>query len=142
MKGPSAGALAFVAVGVAALALVAVGAPNSRRAAPPAPPAAADAPSVSGNGVTLAAERIDLPADDAALPPGPHVDLVTANCTACHSANMILTQPPLKPEQWKATVTKMREVYKAPVPDAAVPGIIAYLSGLNAQPPAVTPPAS
>ena len=91
---------------------------------------------------SLTSERIDLPVDDvAALPDGPHADTVRANCTACHSESMILAQPPLKPEQWKATVTKMREVYKAPVPDAAVPGIVAYLSGLSAAKP-VTPPAS
>ena len=57
---------------------------------------------------------------------------MTADCTGCHSAGMILTQPRLKPEQWKATVEKMQKVYKAPVPDADVPAILAYLGTLPA----------
>lgn len=103
----------------------------------PAPPSGALPASF-----TLTSQRVDVPIDDVAtLPDGPHADTVRTHCTACHSANMILTQPPLKPEQWQATVTKMRAVYKAPVPDVAVPGIVAYLSGLSASKP-VTPPAS
>jgi hypothetical protein len=49
---------------------------------------------------------------------------------------MALTQPALSKDQWKATVTKMREVYKAPVVDKDVPAIIAYLIGLSARQPA------
>ena len=46
---------------------------------------------------------------------------------------MALTQPVLSADQWKAEVTKMREVYKAPVPESAVPDIIAYLTSMPAQ---------
>jgi cytochrome c5 len=81
--------------------------------------------------VTLRSASIALPADTEALPDGPHADLVTARCTACHSAGMILTQPALSKAQWQATVTKMREVYKAPVPVGEDAAIIAYLTGLS-----------
>jgi hypothetical protein len=40
---------------------------------------------------------------------------------------MALTQPALSADQWKATVTKMREVYKAPVAEKDVNAIVAYL---------------
>ncbi|MGJ3627640.1 hypothetical protein AB5I41_12915 [Sphingomonas sp. MMS24-JH45] len=48
---------------------------------------------------------------------------------------MILNQPRLTAEQSQATVTKMREVYKAPVADAEVPAIVAYLAGRQAAAP-------
>ena len=82
--------------------------------------------------IALTSATITLTADTAALPPGPHADLVTSRCTACHSAEMILTQPPLTAEQWQANVTKMREVYRADLPTSDDPAILAYLTGLSA----------
>ena len=89
--------------------------------------------SVSGGGVTLVSTSVTLP-DDTTHFSGPGADLMEANCSGCHSASMVLSQPPLKPEQWKAEVTKMREVYKAPVADKDVPAILAYLSATRARP--------
>ncbi len=77
---------------------------------------------------------ITLPPDTGTLPPGPNVATVTAACTACHSASMITTQPQLTRAQWTATVTKMREVYKAPIADGDVPAILDYLEGVSADP--------
>lgn len=92
------------------------------------------ATSVSGGGFTLASTSVELPADDAAtFPVGLGADLLDANCTGCHSAGMVLGQPPLKPEQWKATVTKMREVYKAPIAERDVPALLGHLSALSAR---------
>lgn len=79
----------------------------------------------------LTSVNVTLPADDAPFPAGPRVEAMNLHCTACHSTSMILSQPPLSPDQWKAEVTKMREVYKAPVPDAAVPDILAYLTAMS-----------
>lgn len=90
-------------------------------------------PSVAANGFTLTSTAIELPADDQAFPAGVHADLVTARCTACHSASMVLSQPALSADQWKAEMTKMREVYHAPVTDADVPRIVAHLIGLPAK---------
>lgn len=71
--------------------------------------------------------------DTIQLPDGPHVDLVRAACTGCHSAEMILTQPRFDAKAWTATVEKMTKVYKAPVAPADVPAIVAYLDATNAR---------
>lgn len=53
---------------------------------------------------------------------GEDAELVRNHCTACHSLDYIVTQPRGKGEQfWRDAVTKMVNVYKAPVdqPDAS-----------------------
>lgn len=138
MKAPSLGLLAPGVIGLTIVVLVAVGAPSGHVAPPPAPAPAVPPASVSAGGITLASASVDLPADDASYPAGPHVDVVNAHCTACHSAGMALNQPALAPDQWKAEVTKMREVYRAPVDEADVPAIVAYLAAMPGQQPSAT----
>lgn len=94
----------------------------------------ATATSVTANGVTLVSVTASLPADDVALPVGPGRDAVQANCTSCHSAAMIVSQPRLTHAQWVAEVEKMQKAYHAPVDPQAVPAIVGYLDGLSAQP--------
>jgi mono/diheme cytochrome c family protein len=77
---------------------------------------------------------IDLPADAAAFPDGPNVKTVSQNCLACHSADMVLDQPLLPRATWTAEVTKMRNVYKAPISDADAALIVDYLSATHARP--------
>ena len=115
--------------------LIGVGSPGSRKTAPVASPTREAAPpsSVSANGFTLASTSVDLPADNQMFPDAPHAEVINANCTSCHSASMAMTQPRLSAEQWKATVTKMREVYKAPVAEQDVPAIVAYLTAMPGQ---------
>ncbi len=65
--------------------------------------------------------------------PGPYFtgegsDPVNANCTACHSAEMVLAQPPLTKAVWQSEVTKMVKVYKASVSEEDIPAIVDYLS--------------
>ena len=74
---------------------------------------------------------ITLPADTTTLPAGPHADLATQNCTACHSADMILHQPRLTAKQWEANVEKMVKVYKAPIDAKDVPAVVDYLVVTN-----------
>lgn len=126
MKRPSPGALAGGVAGVALLA--AVGAFVGRH---PEPGPAAASGSVAAGGVTLVSASITLPDETESLPAGPHADLVRQHCTACHSAGMILSQPPLPAKQWQAEVTKMREAYHAPVPASDEPAIVAYLTALG-----------
>jgi len=135
MKPPSIGTLSFGVVGIAAVTLIAIGAPNSRVAAPPTAPTAPPPPSVSARGFSLASTSVDLPTDEGQYPAGPHADVINANCTSCHSASMALNQPPLSSDQWTAEVTKMREIYKAPVAQADVPAIVAYLTAMSAKQP-------
>lgn len=131
MKPPSTGMIVGV-VGVAAVVLAAVSRPGDRtpvtRTSEPAPQT-----QVSANGFTLVSTSVTFPADDASLPDGPNVALVVETCTACHSASMMTTQPALSADQWKATVTKMRDVYKARVPDGDVAAIVTYLTALPGQ---------
>lgn len=94
---------------------------------------------VTAGGFTLTSTSITLPAETQLFPSGPHADAINGNCTGCHSASMVLTQPRLTPEQWQAEVKKMREVYKAPVAEADVPAILAYLGQLPGQSGAAQP---
>jgi mono/diheme cytochrome c family protein len=71
-----------------------------------------------------------LPEETAAFGPGPNQDAVLGNCTACHSADYIKTQPQgaaFKKDFWQAEVTKMVKVYGAPIDDADVDKIVDYL---------------
>ena len=74
---------------------------------------------------------VSLPADTTALPPGPNVELATATCLACHSADMITNQPRLTPEQWIANVGKMVTVYKANIDPKDVGPIVDYLVAMQ-----------
>ena len=71
-----------------------------------------------------------LPDETAAFKPGPNLDVVRNNCTACHSADYINTQPPMKNKKdfWQAEVTKMIKVYGAPIEEADVGKIVDYLA--------------
>ena len=77
---------------------------------------------------------LDLPPDAAQFPEGPNVKTVNQNCLACHSAEMVLDQPLLPRATWTAEVTKMRNVYKAPVSDADAALIVDYLAATHAPP--------
>ncbi len=77
--------------------------------------------------VTFADTEIALPADPVTLPPGPGMEAVRDNCTACHSPSTMLQQPRLSREKWEHQVEKMVTVYKAPVDSNAIPAIVDYL---------------
>jgi len=72
-----------------------------------------------------------LPEETAAFKPGPNLEVVQNNCTACHSADYIKTQPQgekFKKDFLQAEVTKMIKVYGAPIEDADVGKIVEYLA--------------
>ena len=79
-----------------------------------------------------------MPEDKAVFPAGAAGELITQHCTACHSPEMILNQPVLGAEKWKATVEKMRTAYHAPIAPADDPALIAALTALQS-PPAAKP---
>ncbi|WCT79976.1 hypothetical protein [Novosphingobium humi] len=80
--------------------------------------------------------RVSLPQDfDVEYPAGPGVDAVNANCRACHSPSMALSQPPLSAEEWHKEVRKMIDVYKAPIAEDQVEAITGYLANLSASAP-------
>jgi PBP1b-binding outer membrane lipoprotein LpoB len=83
--------------------------------------------------VRFADASITLPDDPLDLPALPGRDAVIENCTACHSPSTMLQQPQISREKWQATVSKMIEVYKAPVDEAAIPAIVDYMVAVQAQ---------
>jgi hypothetical protein len=107
---------------------------------PLASPAAAavQGPSVTSHGTTLVSDAITLPDEKAAFPAGAAGDPVAQNCLACHSAEMILNQPVMGAEKWKATVEKMRAAYHAPIAPSDDAAIVAALVALQS-PPAAKP---
>jgi mono/diheme cytochrome c family protein len=146
----------IITAGTAIAVLVAFAAIGGQKVAPPAPvyptpayslalekriaaAAAATGPhapatAAAAAGITLRSVGFDLPTDGRAFPAGPGADLMAGNCTACHTPGMILTQPALTQAEWTGEVTKMIKVYKAPVADADVPGIVGYLASLKVGP--------
>jgi mono/diheme cytochrome c family protein len=72
-----------------------------------------------------------LPEETAAFKPGPNLEVTQNNCTACHSADYVQTQPrgpKFKKDFWQAEVTKMKKIYGAPIDDADIPKIVEYLA--------------
>src|SRR6478752_6683354 len=76
-------------------------------------------------GVACGARPVTYALAPEAAPPaelaGADAEVVRNNCAACHSLDYIVTQPRGKGEKfWRDAVTKMIDVYKAPVeqPDA------------------------
>jgi sulfite dehydrogenase (cytochrome) subunit B len=73
----------------------------------------------------------ELPQETAAFKPGPNLETAQNNCTGCHSADYISTQPrnvKSKRDFWQAEVTKMIKMYGAPIDESDVPKIVDYLS--------------
>jgi mono/diheme cytochrome c family protein len=71
---------------------------------------------------------VDLPAGDSLFPGSASADVVNNNCLACHSADMVLNQPALPKATWEAEVRKTINAYKAPIDEANVASIVAYLA--------------
>jgi mono/diheme cytochrome c family protein len=72
-----------------------------------------------------------LPDETAEFKPGSNLEVVKNNCSGCHSADFVKTQPQnvkSKKDFWQAEVTKMIKVYGAPIDDADVPKIVDYLA--------------
>jgi len=82
-------------------------------------------------GAIAAPVNYQTPKETAAFKPGPNLALVQKNCSACHSADYVQTQPTgpkFKKDFWQAEVTKMIKVYGAPIDEADVPKIVDYLT--------------
>lgn len=76
-------------------------------------------------------KSINLPADNAMaeLKPGPNVDIVRANCVACHSTDYIVLQPRGDAKHWEGEVQKMIKVFGAPISEADAKLMVEYLAG-------------
>jgi hypothetical protein len=72
-----------------------------------------------------------LPTETVSFKPGPNLEAVQNNCTGCHSADYVQTQPrgaKFKEAFWRAEVTKMIKVYGAAIDEADGNKIVDYLT--------------
>ena len=77
-----------------------------------------------------APKTLTLPPDGVQLKASPLAGYALAQqrCIVCHSAEYMLYQPPTAPRAyWEAMVTRMKAVFKAPIPDEEMPVIVDYL---------------
>lgn len=107
---------------LAGLILAFIGHPEPTASGDAATPPAPNAPRT----FMLKSVSVELPTSDVAFP-GPNAQAITANCLACHSAGMVLTQPNFAKATWDGIVEKMIHTYKAPIGQNDVPAIVDYL---------------
>ena len=74
---------------------------------------------------------VDLPASQISFPPGNGSVVANAYCLICHSAGMVLRQPPLTQDEWTAEINKMRNSFGAPIPADQVQALAQYLHSIN-----------
>lgn len=82
--------------------------------------------SVGGRGQHWSKVGVELPTSETAFPPGDGVD-ITPQCLICHSAGMVLHQPPLTLDEWTSEINKMRNAFGAPLPADQVERLAKYL---------------
>ena len=81
-------------------------------------------------GAAAAEERVSitLPPESVTLPAGPGMAVTETQCRMCHSLDYITTQPRGAAAQWQAVVTKMKNVYSAPLSEDESKAIVEYLA--------------
>lgn len=74
---------------------------------------------------------VELPASDATFPPGNGADVANGYCLMCHSAGMVLRQPPLTQSQWLGEIRKMRAFWGSLLPPDQDAALARYLVRIN-----------
>jgi mono/diheme cytochrome c family protein len=74
---------------------------------------------------------VELPASQTPFPPGTAAVIANAQCLICHSAGMVLRQPPLTQDEWVGEINKMRNSFGAPLPAEQVEALAKYLHSIN-----------
>jgi mono/diheme cytochrome c family protein len=74
---------------------------------------------------------VELPASQTPFPPGDGAVIANAQCLICHSAGMVLRQPPLTQDEWVGEINKMRNSYGAPLPADQIDALAKYLRSIN-----------
>jgi mono/diheme cytochrome c family protein len=78
---------------------------------------------------------VDLPSSQTPFPPGNGSVIANAQCLICHSAGMVLRQPPLTQDEWVGEINKMRNSFGAPLPADQVEALAKYLHSINGRSP-------
>jgi mono/diheme cytochrome c family protein len=76
---------------------------------------------------------VELPPSQVSFPPGNGSVIANAYCLICHSAGMVLRQPPLTQDEWTGEINKMRNAFGAPLPADQVEALATYLRSINGQ---------
>jgi mono/diheme cytochrome c family protein len=84
-----------------------------------------------GPGQSWTKVSVELPTSQALFPPGNGADIANGQCLICHSAGMVLRQPPLTQEEWTSEIDKMRNAFGAPLPADQVEVLAKYLHSIN-----------
>ncbi len=74
---------------------------------------------------------VELPVTSAVLPAGDGDMLANGYCLMCHSADMVMNQPPLTEQQWLAEIRKMRSFWGLPMPASEDAALAKYLVKIN-----------
>src|SRR4030081_3423060 len=82
----------------------------------------------------FAAINVSLPTGAAVFPAGQGSDIADANCLICHSAGMVLRQPPLTVAEWRTEIEKMKTSFGAPIPSEQIDALAHYLGNINGRP--------
>jgi hypothetical protein len=95
---------------------------------------AAESPSAKNSTLTPLSwpvVRVELPVSNAYFPAGDGADTANAQCLICHSAGMVLRQPPLTQKEWVAEINKMRNAFGSPLPADQIEYLARYLVSIN-----------
>jgi hypothetical protein len=111
----------------AGLLLAFIGHPEAPASSVAAPAPAGTVSAAAPQTFVLKSVSVELPVSEVEFPAPPNAQAITANCLACHSAGMVLTQPALSRATWAGVVDKMIHAYKAPINEADAPAIVDYL---------------
>ncbi len=86
----------------------------------------------SAQAITLHNESVKLPSSTRVFP-GDTAGAKAANsyCLMCHSVGMVMNQPDLGKAAWLVEVNKMKNAFKAPIPDDQVAVIADYLDSIK-----------
>jgi len=74
---------------------------------------------------------VELPTSGTSFPAGSGAEIANAQCLICHSAGMVLRQPPLTQDEWAGEINKMRNSFGAPMPADQVEVLAKYLRGIQ-----------
>jgi mono/diheme cytochrome c family protein len=85
----------------------------------------------TGPGQAWAKVSVELPVSQASFPPGKGADIANGQCLICHSAGMVLRQPPLTQDEWADEINKMRNSFGAPLPPDQVEVLAKYLHSID-----------
>jgi cytochrome c5 len=75
--------------------------------------------------------KVELPVSNAYFPAGDGSDVANAQCLICHSAGMVLRQPPLTQKEWVGEINKMRNAFGSPLPADQIEPLARYLFSIN-----------